>query len=85
MKLIWICQEKGVWNFRVPFRGRETDLGQAKHDEIMTSKALKQWEANNEGTPAVEATEISLINHSIAKLDSKALGTLKKCEKLSLR
>lgn len=48
------------------------------------AQALKQWEAKNEGTPASEATEISLCNLSIAKLDSKALGTLKKCEKLSL-
>jgi dynein light chain 1 len=48
------------------------------------AQALKQWEANNEGKPASEATEISLCFQSIAKLDSKALGTLKKCEKLSL-
>lgn len=48
------------------------------------AQALKQWEAKNEGASVSEATEMNLCNYSIAKLDSKALGTLKKCEKLSL-
>ena len=48
------------------------------------AQAIKRWEAKSEGTPAAEATEMNLCNQSIAKLDSKALGTLKKCEKLSL-
>jgi dynein light chain 1 len=48
------------------------------------AQALKLWEAGNGGKPASEATEISLCAQSIAKLDSKALGTLKKCQKLSL-
>lgn len=47
--------------------------------------ALKAWEAKHE-TSAQEATEINLCFRKppIAKLDSKALGTLKNCEKLSL-
>eukprot|EP00573_Skeletonema_grethae_P004192 CAMPEP_0201709908 /NCGR_PEP_ID=MMETSP0578-20130828/58350_1 /ASSEMBLY_ACC=CAM_ASM_000663 /TAXON_ID=267565 /ORGANISM="Skeletonema grethea, Strain CCMP 1804" /LENGTH=195 /DNA_ID=CAMNT_0048198905 /DNA_START=222 /DNA_END=809 /DNA_ORIENTATION=- len=48
------------------------------------AQALKQWEAKNEGTPAAEATELNLCNQSIAKLDGKALGSMKKCKKLSL-
>ena len=51
---------------------------------ITCAQAIKQWEAKNEGTPSAEATEVNLCNLSIAKLDGKALGALKKCEKLSL-
>ena len=48
--------------------------------------ALKTWEASNDGASAGEATEINLcLQHPpIAKLDTKVLGSLKKCEKLSL-
>jgi dynein light chain 1 len=47
--------------------------------------ALKAWEAKHEAS-AQEATEINLCFRKppITKLDSKALGTLKNCEKLSL-
>ena len=47
---------------------------------------IKTWEASNDGASAGEATEINLcLQHPpIAKLDTKVLGSLKKCEKLSL-
>lgn len=49
------------------------------------AQAIKAWEAKNEAC-AEEATEINLCLQTppIAKLDSKAMGSLKKCEKLSL-
>ena len=49
---------------------------------LTCAQAIKQFEAK--GTPAAEATEVNLCNLSIAKLDVKTLGALKKCEKLSL-
>jgi len=53
----------------------------------MTScaQAIKAWEAKNESS-AEEATEISLCFQTppVAKLDSKVLGSLKACQKLSL-
>ena len=50
------------------------------------AQAIKAWEVKNEGRSAEEATEISLCFQKppIAKLDSKALGALKSCQKLSL-
>lgn len=49
------------------------------------AQAIKAWEAENEGS-AEEATEIKLLNKTppIAKLDTKVMGSLKKCQKLSL-
>ncbi|KAL9186425.1 hypothetical protein ACHAXT_005663 [Thalassiosira profunda] len=47
------------------------------------AQAIKAWEAKSEGS-AAEAAEVKLCNAGIAKLDSKVLGTLSKCEKLSL-
>jgi len=49
------------------------------------SQAIKIWEAQNEAS-AEDATTISLCFQSppIAKLDSKVLGSQKKCQKLSL-
>ena len=51
----------------------------------MTSTAIKAWEAKNEAS-AEEATEIALCfqRPPIAKLEQKVLGSLKKCQKLSL-
>lgn len=53
----------------------------------MTScaQAIKAWEAKNEAS-AEDATELSLCFQTppIAKLDTKVLGSLKKCQKLSL-
>ena len=48
--------------------------------------AIKNFEASNDGASASEATEINLcLQHPpISKLDTKVLGSLKKCEKLSL-
>lgn len=48
-------------------------------------QAIKSWEAKHEAS-AEESTDISLCfqNPPIAKLDTKVLGSLKKCQKLSL-
>ncbi|KAL7537128.1 hypothetical protein ACHAXR_007606 [Thalassiosira sp. AJA248-18] len=49
------------------------------------AQAIKAWEAKSEAS-AEEATDIKLCFQTppIAKLDTKVLGSLKKCEKLSL-
>ena len=49
------------------------------------AQAIKNWEAKHEAS-AEMATEVVLClqNPPIAKLDTKALGSLKKCQKLSL-
>ena len=49
------------------------------------AQAIKAWEAKNESS-AEEGTEINLCFQTppIAKLDTKVMGSLKKCQKLSL-
>mmetsp|Transcript_6628 Transcript_6628/g.14423 ORF Transcript_6628/g.14423 Transcript_6628/m.14423 type:complete len:194 (-) Transcript_6628:217-798(-) len=49
------------------------------------AQAIKAWEAKSEAS-AEEATEINLCFQTppIAKLDTKVMGSLKKCQKLSL-
>ena len=48
--------------------------------------AIKNWEQENKGVDARDAIEIKLnyLNPPITKLDTKVLGNLKSCQRLSL-
>ncbi len=49
-----------------------------------TQAAIKNWEANNEGA-AADSSEVKLCLQTppITKLDTKVLGSLKSCQKVS--
>lgn len=50
------------------------------------AQAIKNWEQKNEGVEAKDAKEINLCLQTppMTKLDTKVLGNLKSCQKLSL-